>query len=112
MHRYYYQYQKERLSTCTSCIHALLHVPLDIRRTGPAWVNWVFVMERYCGTLVSAVKSRSKPYAALSNRLLHRSQITHVELKFGLSEELNFEDLVKEISSKERVYPECKSKMI
>ena len=105
--RYYYQYNITRLPACTSCVHALLHLPMDIRRTGPVWINWSFVMERYCGTIVRAVKSRSKPYTALSRRLLHQAQIAQIKLQFGLEEELDFSDRVEEVSTKEHVYAEC-----
>ena len=106
--RYYYQYNKERLITCTSCVHALLHVPLDIQRTGPVWVNWVFTMERACGDLVRNIKSRSKPYVALSRRMLHKAQLANIRLRFGLQGELDFEPQVSEVSDKETVLPECK----
>ncbi|KAF8574456.1 hypothetical protein K439DRAFT_1372411 [Ramaria rubella] len=91
----------------TSCHHALLHILLDIRQTGPVWVYWTFVIKQFCGCLLEAVKSRSKPYAALSTRMLHQSQLSQIQLRFSLHEELNFKDDVQEISSKEDVYPEC-----
>lgn len=80
----YYRFKKERLSACTSCIHALLHVPFDIRQTGPVWVNWAYFMERFCGSLVSAVKSRRFPYIALSRRLYHQAQLSHIGIKYDL----------------------------
>lgn len=106
--RYYFRYDKERLIMCMSCMHALLHVPLDIQRTGPIWVNWIFVMERTCGDLVRNIKSHSKPYAALSCRALHQAQLAQIQLRFGLDDELDFEPRVIEVSDKEVVLPECK----
>ncbi|KAF8583147.1 hypothetical protein K439DRAFT_1349322 [Ramaria rubella] len=103
----YHQYDSTRLATCTSCHHTLLHILLDIQRTGPVWVYWTFVIERFCGCLLEAMKSHSKPYTALSTRMLHQSQLLQIQLWFSLHEELNLEDDVQEISSKEDVYPEC-----
>ena len=64
------------------------------------------MIERYCGSLLPAVKSRSEPYTALSCRMLHCSQIAQIELQYDLGDALNFEDNVREVSSKEHVYPE------
>ncbi|KAJ7854394.1 hypothetical protein B0H14DRAFT_3449595 [Mycena olivaceomarginata] len=55
---FYYQYDEARLSACTLPVHALLHVADNIRQIGPMWCHWAFVMERFCGSLVPAVKSR------------------------------------------------------
>ena len=104
--RFYYQFQKERLSACTSCIHALLHVADDIRETGPVWINWAFGTEHYCGSLLPAVKLRSHPYTAMSNYMLHKVQVAQIRLRWGLAKELEFES-VDEISSMEFIYPEC-----
>ncbi|KAF8574013.1 hypothetical protein K439DRAFT_1294682, partial [Ramaria rubella] len=60
----------------------LLHIPLDIRCTGPIWVNWSFVMEQCCSCLLAAIKSHSKPYTALSSHMLHQSQLVQMALKF------------------------------
>ncbi|KAF8577538.1 hypothetical protein K439DRAFT_1622001 [Ramaria rubella] len=38
--------------------------------------------------------------------MLHQSQLSQIQLRFSLHEELNFKDDVQEISSKEDVYPE------
>ncbi|EUC56281.1 transposase family Tnp2 protein [Rhizoctonia solani AG-3 Rhs1AP] len=60
--RLYYQYQYDRLPACPLTIHALLHMPSYIRQTGPLWASWAFVMERFCGHLLPAVKNRTLPY--------------------------------------------------
>ncbi|KIJ34351.1 hypothetical protein M422DRAFT_182303 [Sphaerobolus stellatus SS14] len=109
---YYYQYQKERLSTCTSCVHAMLHIAHDIRTTGPVWAHWCYLMERFCGLIVAAVKSRSKPYVNMSRRLLHLSQLSQIEHQYNISEELQFDDNIKGISSKEHVYPEAPASIL
>jgi len=38
--------------------------------------------------------------------MLHCSQIAQIELQYDLGDALNFEDNVREVSSKEHVYPE------
>ncbi|KAF8575523.1 hypothetical protein K439DRAFT_1623524 [Ramaria rubella] len=91
--QYYYQFNKERLSMCTSTTHALLHVCYYIRTTGPV-------------RLLAAVKSKSKPYTTISRRIMHLAQISQISLKYGLRDTLNFEDNVCEISRWECVYPE------
>ncbi|KAF8574542.1 hypothetical protein K439DRAFT_1291789, partial [Ramaria rubella] len=60
----------------------LLHVCYDIRTTGPMWINWSFVMERYCSHLLAAVKSKSKPYTTVSRRIMHLAQISQISLKY------------------------------
>ncbi|KIJ24178.1 hypothetical protein M422DRAFT_104595, partial [Sphaerobolus stellatus SS14] len=60
----------------------LLHIPDDIRNTGPVWAHWCYIMEHFCGLIVSAVKSRSKRYTAMSRRLLHMSQLSQIEHEY------------------------------
>ncbi|KAF8325832.1 uncharacterized protein EI90DRAFT_2931073 [Cantharellus anzutake] len=66
--RIYYQHNIERLSTCPLTVHALLHLADDIENNGPPCMNWTFVMERWCGRLLPAVKSRVYPYKSLTRR--------------------------------------------
>ncbi|KAG8737100.1 hypothetical protein FRC12_017271 [Ceratobasidium sp. 428] len=73
--RLYYQYQDNRLSTCPLTIHALLHIPMYIRETGPLCNSWAFVMERFCGRLLPAVKNRTQPYEHLNNYISRRAQM-------------------------------------
>lgn len=65
-------------------------------------------MERFCGLLLGSVKNRSKPYANLSRRLLHWSQLSQIRHVYGLYKELDFDIQMTDISSKECIYPECK----
>ncbi|KAJ7718168.1 hypothetical protein B0H16DRAFT_1797871 [Mycena metata] len=87
--RFYYQYEEPRLSACTLPIHALLHIASDIRNMGPMWCFWAFVMERFCGSLVPAVKSRKHPFASLAHRLRDVAQLNQIKLLYGLTDELN-----------------------
>ena len=91
---------------CTSCVHALLHIPNDIRQNGPVWAHWSYVLERFCGIIIAGNKSRSKPYASISKRLLLCSQLLQIEHTYGLTEALNFKPKLAEITKKEKVYPE------
>ena len=45
-------------------------------------------MERFCGTLLPAVKSRRFPYASLSNYITEVAQIKQISLIYNLEEVL------------------------
>ncbi|KAG8768120.1 hypothetical protein FRC12_005755 [Ceratobasidium sp. 428] len=108
--QYYYQYQDRRLPTCPLTIHGLLHIAHYIRQTGPPWASWAFVMERICGHIVLAVKSRVRPYDNLDNYIERRGQmqiVSHVYNFPSLSKprvNWNFE-YGEQISSREVIYP-------
>ena len=88
LHRIYYQFDVNRLSACPLTIHALLHVADDIEMNGPPCYNWSFVMERYCGLLVPAVKSQKHPFTALSLRQLHITRLNDIRNRYNLHEVL------------------------
>ena len=106
--RYYYQYRAERLTTCRITVHALLHLVDDIKRTGPVWVNWSFVMERFCGLLLPAIKSKRKPYACLNKRLLQVSQLAQITARYQLSNVLGIDKAPQTLSTHEEVLHDCK----
>ncbi|TFK82780.1 hypothetical protein K466DRAFT_499707 [Polyporus arcularius HHB13444] len=85
----YYQYDPERLSTCPVTIHALLHIADSIVWAGPVWTSWAFPMERYCGSLQGAIRSRRYPYASLNRHVLDRARLTHIKLIYNLEETLS-----------------------
>jgi hypothetical protein len=110
--RYYYQYTEDRLPACPLTIHALLHIPFFLRRTGPLWASWAFVMERFCGHILPAVKNRTRPYEHLDNYVQRRAQMQIVSKVYNLSSLVR--PLVQyrsvegvEISSHETLYPAC-----
>jgi hypothetical protein len=112
-HRYYYQYEPRRLPTCPLTIHALLHLPYYIWTSRPLWTSWAFVMERFCGHILPAVKNRVRPYEHLDNYVQRRAQMQIVSLKYGLPSlakpRINYTYADGErFSSRERMYPECK----
>ncbi|KAB5587887.1 Transposase family Tnp2 protein [Ceratobasidium theobromae] len=107
----YYQYKQSRLPACPLTIHALIHLPSYIRQTGPLWASWAFVMERFCGHLLPAVKNRTRPYEHLDNYVQRRAQMQVVSCLYGLPSlakpRINYSYLQDErISSREKVYPD------
>ncbi|CCO35814.1 hypothetical protein BN14_09934 [Rhizoctonia solani AG-1 IB] len=108
---YYYQYEATRLPTCPLTIHALLHMPHTIRKAGPLWTSWAFVMERFCGHLLPAVKNRTRPYEHLDNYVQRRAQMQVVSLKYNLPSlakpAIKYTRMHGEmISSREKIYPD------
>ncbi|KAF8692451.1 Transposase family tnp2, partial [Rhizoctonia solani] len=77
---YYYQYSEGRLSTCPLTIHAILHVAFYLCQTGPLWASWAFVMDRFCGHLLPAVKNCLQPYKNLDNYMLCCTQMRMVSI--------------------------------
>ncbi|KAG9094333.1 hypothetical protein FRC07_011322 [Ceratobasidium sp. 392] len=108
--RLYYRYDHDRLPTCVLTIHALLHIPYYIRRTGPLSGTWSFVMERFCGYLLRpALSNRLRPFDALDNYIRRRAQMQAVAKIFDMPElvrPLTNLALVhgELISSKEKIY--------
>ncbi|KAI0669694.1 hypothetical protein C8Q78DRAFT_1193260 [Trametes maxima] len=94
--KYYYQYSPSRLSTCPVTVHALLHIADGIEATGPVWASWAFPMERFCGRLQPAIKSRLHPWSSIDRRILALIQITQVKLKYRLHDELNLRRIVSD----------------
>jgi hypothetical protein len=81
---YYYQYDEARLSTCVLTVHALLHIGDSVAQIGPVWASWAFPMERYCGTLQRALRSRRFPYACLDRYIYQDAMLGHLKNKFGI----------------------------
>ncbi|KAJ3005166.1 hypothetical protein NUW54_g4465 [Trametes sanguinea] len=83
--QFYYQYNPQRLSACPLTIHALLHIADSIVKTGPVWAAWAFPMERYCGILQPAIRSRRFPYASINRHVVDRARLTQIKLMYGSS---------------------------
>ncbi|KAI0749059.1 hypothetical protein C8Q74DRAFT_1320437 [Fomes fomentarius] len=86
--RWYYQYEPNRLSACPLTIHALLHIVDSILAAGLVWTSWAFPMERYCGALQPAIRSRHYPYASLNRYVLDSAHLTHIKLLYNLHDKL------------------------
>lgn len=91
--RLYYRYDPSRLPFCTSNIHGMLHIPDDIRISGPLWTAWAFVMERICSLTVRAVKSRLNPFGSLNQYFKRIAQLSHIRNKYNLSSRLEPDNL-------------------
>ncbi|KAF8666235.1 Transposase family tnp2 [Rhizoctonia solani] len=90
--RFYYMEQPERIRACTLPLHALLHVADNIEAMGPVWTCWAFPMERFCGALGRASKSRRYPYSSLNRRVLQVTQLSQIKWIYGLTKELDLDD--------------------
>ncbi|KAF5349012.1 hypothetical protein D9758_012678 [Tetrapyrgos nigripes] len=86
--KYYYQYSAGRVSACPLTIHALLHIANSIEVMGPLWCYWAFPMERYCGSLQPAIRSRHYPYRSLDRYVLETAQLSQIKLRYNVCEEL------------------------
>ncbi|KAG8764402.1 hypothetical protein FRC12_008110 [Ceratobasidium sp. 428] len=89
--RFYYRNVRSRLAACTLPVHALLHVADDIEAMGPVWCYWAFPMERFCGAIARANKSRRYPYSSINRHVLQLSQLSHIKHSYDLAEELDLE---------------------
>ena len=77
---------------CPLTIHALLHIADSIEMVGPVWAYWAFAMERYCGSLQPAIRSRRHPYASLNRYLVDQAHLVHLKLIYpGLEKRLDFD---------------------
>lgn len=95
--RFYYQHNPARVATCPLTIHALLHISDGIKAAGPVWAYWAFPMERYCGTLLPAVKSRRFPFASLDQFVADHAQLNQVKLLYNLHQKLSLRGPVQAI---------------
>ncbi|KAL6308889.1 hypothetical protein BKA93DRAFT_815202 [Sparassis latifolia] len=86
--RIYYQHSPERLGICPVTIHALLHIADSIETAGPVWACWSFPMERFCGYLQPAIKSRRFPFASIDRYLIDSARLEHIKMLYGMEKEL------------------------
>jgi len=87
--RMYYQYSPSRLSTCTVTIHALLHIVDSIEAAGPMWAYWAFPMERHCGSLTPAIRSRRFPFPSIDRYVTEVAQLTQIKMYHQLHDALS-----------------------
>lgn len=83
----YYQHNPERLPACPLTIHALLHIPDQIRWMGPCWTTWAFPIERQCGYFQRRIQSRRNPYVSMDQHLTDLSQLRQIKLLYNLTDE-------------------------
>lgn len=87
----YYQHDLARLPACPLTIHALLHIADSIKFMGPVWCYWAFPMERHCGRLQRAIRSRRFPYVALDRYVVESSQLVQINAIYDVGSELSLE---------------------
>ncbi|KAH8093764.1 hypothetical protein BXZ70DRAFT_897296 [Cristinia sonorae] len=87
--RIYYQYDPQRLSACPLTIHALLHIADSIIAAGPVWASWAYPMERYCGLLQPAIRSRRFAYASIDRYVVDHARLQHIKLLYNMQQELS-----------------------
>jgi hypothetical protein len=83
----YYQHKPERLPACPLTIHALLHIPDQIRWMGPCWTTWAFPIERQCGYFQRSIQSRRNPYVSMDQHLTDLSQLRQIKVLYNLTDE-------------------------
>jgi hypothetical protein len=83
----YYQHKPERLPACPLTIHALLHIPDQIRWMGPCWTTWAFPIERQCGYFQRSIQSRRNPYVSMDRHLIDLSQLRQIKILYNLTDQ-------------------------
>src|SRR5258708_17002992 len=82
--RIYYQFKSNHLSTCPLTAHALLHILNDIQNNRPPCMNWTFMMECWCGSLLPAIKSQKKPFICLAFQQYQAAQYLEIMNRYNL----------------------------
>ncbi|TDL13665.1 hypothetical protein BD410DRAFT_846724 [Rickenella mellea] len=105
----YYQHDPARISACPLTIHAILHIAESILAAGPVWAYWAFPMERYCATLLPAIKSRRFPFASIDKFVTDTAQLTHIKHIYNARDELTLTRIPGPMQGEFRSpgYPTC-----
>ena len=104
----YYQHKPEQLPVCPLTIHALLHIPDQIRWMGLCWKTWAFPIERQCRDFQCSVQSRRNPYVNMDQHLIDLSQILQIKILYNLTNE-QLGKPPKFLSSQTKRLNNCKS---
>ncbi|KAJ3912076.1 hypothetical protein F5877DRAFT_93663 [Lentinula edodes] len=102
----YYQYDTERVSACPLTIHGLLHIPDALEEIGPVWTHWAFPMQRYCGHLQPAIKSRRHPFVAIDNYIVLQAQLLQIKLIYGVEDDLSLKPPCSLLPAKHFAHPD------
>lgn len=71
-------------------------------------VTWSFYMERYCGFLKRALRSKRNPWQNLDEIVKHFAQLAQLRVKYDLDDELlTTAHQEMNVSSAEQVFEEC-----
>ena len=106
----YYQHKPERLPACPLTIHALLHIPDQIKWMGPCWTTWAFPIERQCGYFQHSIQSRRNPYMSMDRHLIDLSQLRQIKLLYNLTDE-QLGKPPKYLSSQTKRLEDCKLRL-
>ena len=104
----YYQYSPDRLSTCLVTIHALLHIVDSIEASGPMWAYWAFPIERYCGSLTPAIRSRRFPFPSIDRHITELAQLSQIKMFHRLHDVLSLRAPKRDVTGRFSD-PACKS---
>lgn len=74
---------------------------------GPHWCYWAFPTERFCGSLLPAIKSRRYPFTSIDHRVRDIAQLDQIKLIYNLTCELNLGDW-KDAETSGHIYEACK----
>ncbi|KAG6822051.1 hypothetical protein H0H92_015519, partial [Tricholoma furcatifolium] len=97
-----------RISSCPVTLHAVLHVADSVEAAGPVWCYWAFPMERYCGKLQPAIRSRRFPFAAIDRYILEEAQLTQIMVIYDVANELKFRRPAAPLQGfRDPSYPTC-----
>src|SRR6266581_1709242 len=105
---FYYHHKPEQLPACPLTIHALLHIPDQIRWMGPCWTTWAFPIERQCRYFQCSIKSRQNPYMNMDQHLTDLSQLPQIKFLYNLTDE-QLAKPPKVLSSRTKRLEDCKS---
>ncbi|KIJ23359.1 hypothetical protein M422DRAFT_62428 [Sphaerobolus stellatus SS14] len=75
----YIQRRPDRIYFLWPCVHAVLHLGLEVPRLCPPGLYSAWTMECTVGNLGEEIRSHSRPYANLTQRALLRGQINALE---------------------------------
>jgi len=56
---------------------------------GPVWCYWAYAMERYCGTLQPAIRSRHYPFRSIDRWVIESAQLTQIKVLYNATEPLS-----------------------
>jgi hypothetical protein len=55
---------------------------------GPVWTYWAFPMERFCGTMQRAIRSRRFPYASVDRYVAESAQLNQIANLYDIAADL------------------------
>ena len=58
-------------------------------------------MERYCGMLQPAIRSRRFPYASITNHVVDRARLLHIQMTYSMQNDLTFKPPRRSIRSEQ-----------